>query len=57
MYEFEKFIREEYAKYDKFMPVGRDDEAFNKHFKKWNFFDYDDTLHVTLKDPGQIFLY
>jgi len=56
MDDFNKFIREEYAKYDRFVKVDKDDE-FNKHFKKWNFFDYDNTLKVTLKDAGQVFLY
>ena len=57
MDDFDKFIREEYAKYDKFVKVDDKDVEFNSHFKKWNFFGYSDTLRTSLKDPGQIFLY
>ena len=57
MNEFDKFIREEYAKYDKHMSVAKDDEEFNKHFDKYNFFEFNSNLHVELKKPGQIFLF
>ena len=30
---------------------------FNKHFDKYNFFEFNSNLHVELKKPGQIFLF
>lgn len=57
MSEFEKFIHNEYLKYEKITHVDRNDDEFNQHFKKYNFFDFEDTLKVSLKDTGQIFLF
>jgi len=53
--EYNKYIREEYNKYDRF--VNSDSDEFTKHFNKWNFFDYENVLNVSLEEPGQIFLY
>jgi hypothetical protein len=53
---FELFLRQKYDERENFI-LDTDKPNFDDHFKKWNFFDYSKTLHTTLKNPGQIFLY
>lgn len=53
MENFDKFIREEYSKYDKLLDVNREDPEFNKHFRKWCF----SHSKIDLNETGQLFLY
>jgi hypothetical protein len=64
--DYEKYVKGLYEKVDKHQFIEKDDEEFTKHFKLWNFFDYDDTLErldgvnsksVRLWTPGKVFLY
>jgi len=64
--DYEAHVNKLYESLDKFQELEPDNEEFSKHFKKWNFFDYDDTLafidgvnpaSVRLNNPGVIFLY
>lgn len=57
MNEFDHFIENEYQKYDKSIILEKNNSEFDKHFKKWNFFDFKKTLNVDLNKPGQVFLY
>lgn len=57
MDNFEEFIQNEYDKYDKFINVDRNDEEFTKHFNKYNWFDFKETIKTELNKPGQIFLF
>jgi|694.fasta_scaffold21262_12 hypothetical protein len=41
--EYEKYVKRLYEKVDNFQ-FFEEDEDFNKHFKIWNYFDYDDAL-------------
>jgi hypothetical protein len=63
--EYEKYVKRLYEKVDNFQ-FFEEDEDFNKHFKIWNYFDYDDALErldgvksesVRLNRPGKVFLY
>ena len=64
--DYEKYVKGLYEKLDKFQFIEKDNEEFDKHFKLWNFFDYDDTLErldgvvaksTRLWTPGKVFLY
>ena len=64
--DYDKFVREQYKKLDKFQVIPKDDEEFEKHFEKWEFFEYVDTINkidgiskdeLYLRTPGKIFLY
>lgn len=60
MENFDKFIREEYSKYDRFIKVDNtmlSSPEFKSHYDKWNFFEFYHTLKVRLNQAGQIFLY
>lgn len=51
-------LRDEYISRTKWVKDIDDDEGiWDKHFKKWNFFDYQKQLNVVLNSPGQVFLY
>jgi hypothetical protein len=70
--DYEKYVKGLYEKVDKFQFIEKDtswtstNEEFSKHFKLWNYFDYDDTLErldgvvaksTKLWTPGKVFLY
>jgi len=64
--DYEKYVKGLYEKVDKHQFIEKENEEFTKHFKLWNFFDYDDTLEildgvdtksVRLWTPGKVFLY
>jgi hypothetical protein len=65
--DYEKYVKEIYSKFDKFQIIEEENKEFNKHFKLWNYFDYDDTLErldgqiqkkfISLNTPGKVFLY
>jgi len=64
--DYEKYVKGLYSKVDKHQLIEKDNQEFSKHFKLWNFFDYDDTLEildgvdtksVRLWTPGKVFLY
>ena len=64
--DYEKYVKGLYEKLDKHQFIEKENEEFTKHFKLWNFFDYDDTLEildgvdtksVRLWTPGKVFLY
>jgi hypothetical protein len=62
--DYEKYVKEIYSKFDKFQIIEEENKEFNKHFKLWNYLDYDDTLErldgrkfISLNTPGKVFLY
>lgn len=64
--DYEKYVKGLYSKVDKHQLIEKDNQEFSKHFKLWNFFDYDDTLErldgvnaksVRFVSPGKVFLY
>lgn len=42
--DYENYAKGLYKKLDKSQLIEKDNEEFSKHFKLWNYFDYDDTL-------------
>ena len=64
--DYDSFVKEQYEKFDKFQIVDKDDEEFQSHFHKWEFFEYTKTISEIdgviqddqyLRYPGKIFLY
>lgn len=66
--DYDKFIREQYDKYDPGSKhrIVTNDLEFDTHYKKWDFFDYVETIKsidgldekdIRLWTPGKIFLY
>ena len=64
--DYENYAKGLYKKLDKSQLIEKDNEEFSKHFKLWNYFDYDDTLErldgvvaksTKLWTPGKVFLY
>jgi len=62
--EYQDFVKELYSKFDKFQVLEKDNEEFLLHFRKWQYFEFDDTLkklddskNYSFNTPGRIFLY
>lgn len=64
--DYENYAKGLYKKVDKSQLIEKDNEEFSKHFKLWNYFDYDDNLErldgvvaksTKLWTPGKVFLY
>ena len=62
--EYQDFVKDLYSKFDKFQVIEKDNVEFSSHFKKWEYFKFDDTLrklddsrNYSFNTPGRIFLY